>query len=85
MSKANVRIKVKSSSVLSSVFKNLASGITGVYVFLILAFFPIYTHEAYFDILGFRYALFSNLSLIYIIMLLSVGLLYLILEYDWQM
>lgn len=79
---AKVYVKTKKVVDFTSIFKNIASGITGVYVFVILAVFPIYTHDKYFDILGARYAFFYNFSLWYLcLILITLGIAYLIIDY----
>ena len=52
---AKVNVKVKKRESLSDIFKGIASGVTGFFVFVILVFFPLYTHDKYFDILKARY------------------------------
>lgn len=69
---------------LSEVFKNIASGITGVYVFIILTIFPLYTHNKYFDILSARYVFFKWSSIITCILLALLGILYIVLDLQNQ-
>lgn len=65
---------------LSEIFANIASGVTGVYVFIILTIFPLYTHDKYFDILGARYVFFKVLSILLITILVLLGLLYFFID-----
>ena len=81
MSKIKVYVSTKKRSNLSEIFKNIASGITGVYVFFMLTIFPLYTHDMYFDILGFRYGCFLISSYILLIILSILGIMYLIIDY----
>ena len=82
MSKTKVYVNTKKRTNLSEIFKNIASGITGVYVFVILTLFPLYTHDMYFDILGARYAFFYNFTLWYLcLLLIFLGISYLIIDY----
>lgn len=70
----------KSRQSLSEVFKSVASGITGVFVFIILTIFPLYTHNMYFDILGARYMFFKVWGILLCSILLFVGILYLLID-----
>ena len=82
MSKTKVYVNTKKRTDLSEIFKNIAAGITGVYVFVILTLFPLYTHDMYFDILGARYAFFYNFTLWYLcLLLIFLGISYLIIDY----
>ena len=82
MSKTKVYVSTKKKTNLFEIFKNIASGITGVYVFIILTLFPLYTHDMYFDILGARYAFFYNFTLWYLcLLLIFLGISYLIIDY----
>ena len=65
---------------LSEIFANIAAGVTGVYVFIILTIFPLYTHDKYFDILGARYVFFKVLSILLITILVLLGLLYFFID-----
>lgn len=77
---ANIRKKES----MSDVFKGIASGITGTYVFFILTIFPLYTHNKYFDILTARYRLFFWSSIVLCSLLFLLGLIYLLLDYQNQ-
>ena len=72
--------KIKNQQSLAEVFKSIANGITGVFVFIILVIFPLYTHNKYFDILGARYAFFKYWCIILCVLLSALGILYLILD-----
>lgn len=61
-------------------YMNIASGITGVFVFIILAIFPLYTHDMYFDILGARYVFFKVWVIMLAILLAALLLIYLIAD-----
>lgn len=72
--------KVKSHETLAEVFRNISSGVTGVFVFIILAIFPLYTHDKYFDILGARYTFFKYWGIILCSILILLGILYIVLD-----
>lgn len=74
----------KKSMTLSEVCGNIASGITGVFVFIILVIFPIYTHNMYFDILGARYVFFKLWAIILASLLFAMGTIYFIIDYKNQ-
>ena len=76
--------KIKSHQSLSEVFKGIAEGITGVYVFIILVFFPLYTHDKYFDILGARYVFFRVWGISLVVILSLLGILYLVIDLQNQ-
>ena len=76
------KVNVKKRETLSDVFKNIASGITGVYVFIILAIFPLYTHDMYFDILGARYMFFKIWAISLVVILSLLGILYMLMDYS---
>lgn len=79
----NVNINKKrivGKSTLTSTFQDIASGITSVFVFIILAVFPLYTHDMYFDILSARYYFFLFWGIILTSLLVVLGILYLILD-----
>ena len=75
---------VKKRQSMSDVFKGIASGITGTYVFFILTIFPLYTHNKYFDILTARYRLFFWSSIVLCSLLFLLGLIYILLDYQNQ-
>lgn len=75
---------VKKRESMSDVFKGIASGITGTYVFFILTIFPLYTHNKYFDILTARYRLFFWSSVILCSLLFILALIYILLDYQNQ-
>ena len=75
---------VKKRESMSDVFKGIASGITGTYVFFILTIFPLYTHNKYFDILTARYRLFFWSSIVLCSLLFLLGLIYILLDYQNQ-
>ena len=77
---AKVKTKVKTVYNVDTVFKDIASGITGVAIFAILVFFPLYTHDAYFDILGARYVLFKLIVIIMMILMFLLVLAYLFID-----
>ena len=77
---ANVRKRES----MSDVFKGIAGGITGTYVFFILTVFPLYTHNKYFDILTARYRLFFWSSIVLCSLLFLLGLIYILLDYQNQ-
>ena len=69
---------------MSDIFKGIAGGITGTYVFFILTIFPLYTHNKYFDILTARYRLFFWSSIVLCSLLFLLGLIYILLDYQNQ-
>ena len=75
---------VKKRQSMADVFKGIASGITGTYVFFILTIFPLYTHNKYFDILTARYRLFYWSSVIFCYILFMLALMYVLLDYQNQ-
>ena len=72
---------VRPKQSLSEIFSQIASGVTGVWTFILLVVFPLYTHDMYFDILGARYVFFKIWGLTLIIFLVMLGILYIILDY----
>ena len=68
---------VKNKFSFSDTVKEIAQGITSVFVFILLVVFPLYTHDAYFDILGARYVFFKVIVLVHAILLSMLGLFYL--------
>ncbi len=80
MGKVNVKVKKRES--LSDVFRNIATGVTGFFVFLILTIFPLYTHDMYFDILKSRYVFFKVWTLALVFILFSLGIIYLFIDYN---
>ena len=70
----------KRRETLAEVFSNIASGVTGVYIFIILTIFPLYTHDKYFDILGARYVFFKIWGISLASILLLLGLIYLFID-----
>ena len=79
---AKVNVKVKKRESLSDIFRNIASGVTGVFVFIILAVFPLYTHDKYFDILKSRYVFYKVWTLSLVFILLALGIAYLFIDYN---
>ena len=71
---------IKKRQTLGEVFSDIASGITGVYVFIILTIFPLYTHDMYFDILGARYVFFKIWGISLSSILAFLGLIYLFID-----
>ena len=65
---------VKNKFSFSDTVKEIAQGITSVFVFILLVVFPLYTHDAYFDILGARYVFFKVIVLVHAILLSMLGL-----------
>ncbi|MBP3200789.1 MAG: O-antigen ligase family protein [Lachnospiraceae bacterium] len=80
MGKVNVKVKKRES--LSDIFRNIATGVTGFFVFLILTVFPLYTHDMYFDILKSRYVFFKVWTLALVFILLGLGIAYLFIDYN---
>lgn len=74
--------KVKNHQSLGEIFRNIGNGVTGVFVFIILVIFPLYTHDKYFDILGARYTFFKCWAIILCSILIFLGLLYLLLDFQ---
>ena len=79
---AKVNVKVKKRESLSDIFKGIASGVTGFFVFLILVFFPLYTHDKYFDILKARYVFYKVWTLSLVLILIGLGIAYLFIDYN---
>ena len=77
---AKIKTKVKTTYDVNNVFKDIASGITGVGVFSLLVFFPLYTHDAYFDILGARYVLFKLIVMVMMILMFLLVLAFLFID-----
>lgn len=71
---------VKKRQTLGEIFKDIAAGVTGVYVFIILTIFPLYTHDKYFDILGARYVFFKCWGISLSVLLAFLGILYLFID-----
>ena len=59
-------------------FGNITSTLMTIYVLFYLCIFPLATHDKYFDILDFRFKLYWIPTLIYGILFLVLGILYLI-------
>ena len=72
--------RVKNHQSLSEIFSDIASGVTGVFVFIILVIFPLYTHDKYFDILGARYLFFKVWGIMLCAILAFLGILYLFID-----
>ena len=64
----------------NAVFKDIAAGITDVGVFFLLVFFPLFTHDAYFDILGARYVFFKIIVIVMMILMFLLVLAYLFID-----
>lgn len=77
---ANFNVKKKFIS-LSEIFSNIAAAITGVFVFIILVIFPLYTNDKYFDILAARYMFFKIWAIMFVLSLSLLGVIYLIVDY----
>lgn len=77
---SNNVIKNKKKISLSETFKDAASGITSFFIFWLLAVFPLYTHDKYFDILGARYVFFKLSVVVFAICLIVVGVIYLMVD-----
>ena len=71
---------IKKKQTLGEIFSGIASGVTGVYVFIILTIFPLYTHDMYFDILGARYVFFKIWGISLSSILALLGLIYLFID-----
>ena len=69
---------VKSKYSFTDTVREIAQGITSVFVFILIVVFPLYTHDAYFDILGARYVFFKVIVLVHAILLSMLGIFYLI-------
>ena len=67
---------ITSSVSIDNIFKEIASNITSVFIFFLLVFFPLFTHNAYYDILSSRYVFYKIIVLAHVIMLLVLGILY---------
>lgn len=65
---------------IDSIFFNIATGITGITVFITLVIFPLYTHNMYFDILGARYLFFKLLVVFQLALLTILGVIYLLVD-----
>ncbi|MDO5564317.1 MAG: O-antigen ligase family protein [Eubacteriales bacterium] len=65
---------------IDTIFKNIANGITGVWVFVTLVIFPLYTHEMYFDILGARYNFYKISIIVQASLLLMLALIYIFID-----
>lgn len=76
------KVSAKPKESLSDIFRNIASGVTGFFVFLILTVFPLYTHDKYFDILKSRYVFFKFWTIGLVVILLSLGIIYLFIDYS---
>ena len=63
-------------------FKSIANGITGITVIVIFAIFPLYTHDMYFDILTARYLFFKAIVIVYLVLMVILGLIYLATKGD---
>lgn len=61
-------------------FGRIASTLMTIYVLFYLCVFPLATHDKYFDILDFRFKLYWIPTLIYGILFLVLGLLYLLFD-----
>ena len=61
-------------------FSRITSTLMTVYVLFYLCVFPLATHDKYFDILTFRFRLYWIPTLIYGILFLTLGILYLITD-----
>lgn len=66
------------SARLNQRFSRIASTLMTIYVLFYLCIFPLATHDKYFDILDFRFKLYWIPTLIYGILFLVLGLLYLL-------
>lgn len=63
-----------------SIFKSIANGITGVWVWVTLTIFPLYTHDMYFDILGARYNFYKISIIVQVALLLLLLLVYILID-----
>lgn len=79
---AKVNVKVKKRESLADIFRNIASGVTGFFVFIILAVFPLYTHDKYFDILKSRYVFYKVWTIALVFILIALGIIYLFIDYN---
>ena len=77
---AKTKTKTKVVYDINTVFKDIASGISGISVFLLLVIFPLYTHDAYFDILGARYVFFKLIVIVMMILMTLLAIIYLLID-----
>ena len=68
------------SACLNQHFSRIGNTLMTIYVLFYLCIFPIATHDKYFDILDFRFKLYWIPTLIYGILFLMLGILYLIAD-----
>ena len=71
----NVNNVTKKQTV-DEIFKDIASSITSCFIFMLLIFFPLYTHNAYYDILSARYVLYKIIVIAHLVLLLGLGIIY---------
>ena len=70
------------NTALAQHFSKITSILMMLYVLFYLCIFPLTTHNGYFDILTFRFKLYWIPTLIYGILFLSLGLVYLFLDHQ---
>lgn len=75
-----MEMKEKADTALRTRFLKIANILMTLYVLFYLCIFPLATHDKYFDILDFRFKLYWIPTLIYGILFLVLGLVYLALE-----
>ena len=71
------KIKYQKKQTASETVLDIIRGTASVIVFALLVFFPLYTHDMYFDILAARYVCFKVIVLIHLVLTLIFGLVYL--------
>ena len=84
MSKNNKYKQVSSQSKynVDTIFKEIASNITSFFIFVLFVVFPLFTHNAYYDILSARYVFYKIIVIAHCVMLLALGLIYCFVDAD---
>ena len=75
--KSKTNIKNLRKQTLSETVRGILQGLASVTVFALLVFFPLYTHDMYFDILAARYVCFKVIVLLHLALTIIFGLVYL--------
>ena len=78
----NKKINTTNKQSFDDIFKEIASNMTSFFIFMLLIFFPLYTHNAYYDILSSRYVLYKIIVIAHLIMLLGLGIIYCFIDAD---
>ena len=76
----NNKISTTNKQSVDEIFKEIASNMTSFFIFMLLIFFPLYTHNAYYDILSSRYVLYKIIVIAHLIMLSLLGILYCLID-----